>query len=109
MNGRPSCSSKTHSRHFFVPYVIQPRQMRETFVPVEPRLVYCMAVFSTVHVNREPLTENVHAASRDQSPNLAAARSLAFAASSSRFLGVAVVSSEASRRSQIPEMSSIAL
>ena len=37
MKGRLVCSSSTHSRHFGVPYVIVPRQTRETLRPVEPK------------------------------------------------------------------------
>ncbi len=36
-NGCASSSSSTQSRHFFEPYDMQPRQMRETRRPVEPR------------------------------------------------------------------------
>src|SRR5690349_21846068 len=43
-----------------------------------------------------------------QSPNLSAARAFAFAASSSRFFGGAFVSSERSRRCEMPAISSIA-
>src|SRR5712671_2821718 len=45
---------------------------------------------------------------RFQSPNLSAARAFAFAASSSRFLGGAVVSSERRRRIDAPATSSMA-
>src|SRR4051794_19833650 len=38
MNGRLSSSSSTHCRHDLVPYVMHPRQTRETFVPADPRL-----------------------------------------------------------------------
>jgi hypothetical protein len=40
--GLLSSSSSTHSRHFFEPYVMVPRQIRETLSPVEPRFTYCM-------------------------------------------------------------------
>jgi hypothetical protein len=43
-----------------------------------------------------------------QAPNLSAARALAFAASSSRFLGTAVVASERRRRVETPAISSTA-
>lgn len=43
-----------------------------------------------------------------QSPNLAAARAFAFAASSSRFFGGALVSSERSNRAETPATSSTA-
>src|SRR3981189_103810 len=43
-----------------------------------------------------------------QAPNLSAARAFAFAASSSRFLGGALVSSERSRRLEMPATSSTA-
>src|SRR6266513_4693592 len=45
---------------------------------------------------------------QSQVPNLSAARAFAFAASSSRFLGVAVVSSERRRPVDISEISSTA-
>src|SRR5207253_9019806 len=41
-NGRASSSSSTHGRHFFHPYVIVPRQRRQTFKPVWPRLTHWM-------------------------------------------------------------------
>src|SRR5208283_4714464 len=44
-----------------------------------------------------------------QAPNLSAARAFAFAASSSRFFGGALVSSECKRRAEIPAMSSTAI
>src|SRR6185503_1257039 len=37
MKGREGSSSKIQSRHFGDPYVMVPRQMRETFRPVLPR------------------------------------------------------------------------
>src|SRR5512133_3030845 len=40
--GRDAASSSTHGRHCGEPYVIMPRQMRETFRPVEPRRAYSM-------------------------------------------------------------------
>src|ERR1041385_807634 len=43
-----------------------------------------------------------------QAPNLSAARALAFAASSSRFLGGALVSSDDRRRAEMPAISSTA-
>jgi hypothetical protein len=43
-----------------------------------------------------------------QAPNLSAARAFAFAASSSRFFGGALVSSECRRRAEIPAISSMA-
>src|SRR6202022_1021640 len=45
----------------------------------------------------------------DQAPNLSAARAFAFAASSSRFFGGALVSSERRRRVEIPAISSTAV
>src|ERR1700746_2142403 len=44
----------------------------------------------------------------DYGPNLSAARALALAAASSRFLGGALVSSECRRRNEMPEISSTA-
>src|SRR5437016_2517409 len=41
-NGRAASSSSTHERHLLVPYVMVPRQMRETWRPVLPRLTYFM-------------------------------------------------------------------
>lgn len=38
----PASSSNTHSRHSGVPKLIQPRQMRETSMPVSPSVVYSM-------------------------------------------------------------------
>src|SRR2546426_3367483 len=43
IRGRLCSSSRTHSRHFFEPYVIVPRQTRETLRPVEPRFTYSIA------------------------------------------------------------------
>src|SRR3990172_7274810 len=40
MKGRPSSASRTHSRQLFAPYVMHPRQMRDTFTPVMPRRTY---------------------------------------------------------------------
>lgn len=37
-----AASSSTHSRHWAVPQVMRPRQMRETLRPVRPRLVLWM-------------------------------------------------------------------
>src|SRR5580700_6913850 len=48
------------------------------------------------------------ASQRNQLPNLSAARAFALAASSSRFLGGAVVSRECSSRDEMPAISSIA-
>src|SRR5439155_4403421 len=39
-NGRLSASSSTQGRHCDVPYVIVPRQMRETLRPVLPNRTY---------------------------------------------------------------------
>src|SRR5438105_12621665 len=39
-NGRAASSSRTQERHFDEPYVMQPRQRRETLRPVLPRLTY---------------------------------------------------------------------
>src|SRR5215471_14374146 len=50
----------------------------------------------------------LHGYARDSVPNLSAARALAFAASSSRFLGGAEVSSECRRRLDAAATSSIA-
>src|SRR5437868_5666126 len=38
--GRAASSSRTHERHFDDPYVMQPRQRRETLRPVLPRVTY---------------------------------------------------------------------
>src|SRR5882724_2755582 len=52
--------------------------------------------------------ESRQAGEQFQSPNLSAARAFAFAASSSRFFGGAVVSSERKRRIETPATSSMA-
>src|ERR1051326_1438185 len=46
MNGRPCSSFNTHGLHSGEPYVIAPRQSRETFKPVVPSLMYSMSVLS---------------------------------------------------------------
>src|SRR5262245_37235304 len=42
INGRPSVASRTHGRHFGVPYVMHPRHSRDTFKPDEPSRTYSM-------------------------------------------------------------------
>src|SRR6185437_15984151 len=48
MKGRLSGSSRTQGRHFEVPYVMQPRQRRETLTPARPRLVSSMLCLSSI-------------------------------------------------------------
>src|SRR5580692_12457024 len=54
------------------------------------------------------VSDRLGATRQPQSPNLSAARALAFAATSSRFLGGAVVSSERIKRADTPAISSTA-
>lgn len=44
-NGRASFSSKTHARHLVEPYVIIPKQIRETCKPLLPSRTYGMPLF----------------------------------------------------------------
>src|SRR5689334_9366704 len=43
IKGRLASSSSTHGRHLLEPYVIVPRQMRDTLRPERPRFTNCIA------------------------------------------------------------------
>src|ERR1044072_1432951 len=57
-NGRAASSSRIHGRHFDDPYVMQPRQRRETLRPVLPRFVNFMA--KSYAPSRSPLRAAHH-------------------------------------------------